>query len=85
MLKPGNKKTHRAYLWAYAPGAFEDLKAVVYDFCESRAGEHARTFLGEWRGSLVCDDYAGYVAAKDMLRRTRFPCNLGHRWSIDTT
>ena len=62
MLKPGNKKTHRAYLWAYAPGAFEDLKAVVFDFCESRAGEHARAFLGEWRGSLVCDDYAGYKA-----------------------
>ena len=62
MLKPGNKKTHRAYLWAYAPGAFADLKAVVYDFCESRAGEHCRTFLGEWRGSLVCDDYAGYKA-----------------------
>jgi len=60
MLKPGNKKTHRAYLWAYAPGAFEDLKAVVYDFCESRAGEHARAFLGKWKGSLVCDDYAGY-------------------------
>jgi len=60
MLKPGNKKTHRAYLWAYAPGAFENLKAVVYDFCESRAGEHARTFLGKWKGSLVCDDYAGY-------------------------
>ena len=66
MLKPGNKKTHRAYLWAYAPGAFEDLKAVVYDFCESRAGEHARTFLGEWKGALVCDDFAGYVAPRDM-------------------
>ena len=62
MLKPGNKKTHRAYLWAYAPGAFEDLKAVVFDFCESRAGEHARTFLGSWKGGLVCDDYAGYKA-----------------------
>ncbi len=62
MLKPGNGKTHRAYLWAYAPGAFEDLKAVVYDFCESRAGENARAFLGEWRGSLVCDDYSGYKA-----------------------
>ena len=62
VLKPGTKKTHRAYLWAYAPGAFEDLKAVVYDFCESRAGEHCRTFLGEWKGSLVCDDYAGYKA-----------------------
>ena len=62
MLKPGNKKTHRAYLWTYAPGAFEDLKAVVYDFCESRAGEHARRFLGEWKGTLVCDDYGGYKA-----------------------
>ena len=60
MLKPGNKKTHRAYLWAYAPGAFEDMKAVVYDFCESRAGEHARTFLGDWKGTLVCDDFSGY-------------------------
>lgn len=58
MLKPGNGKTHRAYLWAYAPGAFEATRAVVYDFCESRAGEHARAFLGPWCGSLVCDDYA---------------------------
>ena len=31
ILHPGNKKTHRAYLWAYAPEAFEDLKVVVYD------------------------------------------------------
>ena len=60
MLKPGNKKTHRAYLWAYAPGAFEELKAVVYDFCETRAGENCRTFLGAWKGSLVCDDFGGY-------------------------
>ncbi|UNV88752.1 IS66 family transposase [Comamonas sp. 7D-2evo2] len=62
MLKPGDGKTHRAYLWAYAPGAFEDIKAVVYDFCESRAGEHARTFLGNWKGSLTCDDFSGYKA-----------------------
>jgi hypothetical protein len=60
MLKPGTGKTHRAYLWAYAAGAFEDTKAVVYDFCESRAGENAKVFLGEWRGSLVCDDFSGY-------------------------
>src|SRR5690625_3885284 len=61
ILRPDTgRKTHRAYLWAYAPGAFEDLKAVVYDFAPSRAGEHARAFLGDWRGSLVTDDYAGY-------------------------
>ena len=62
MLKPGNGKTHRAYLWAYAPGTFESMKAVVYDFCESRSGEHARQFLGAWRGTLICDDFSGYKA-----------------------
>ena len=63
MLKPGQGKTHRAYLWAYAPGAFEDLRAVIYDFTESRAGQHARDFLGDWRGTLVCDDFSGYKAS----------------------
>ena len=65
MLKPANLrdgKTHRAYLWAYATGAFENTKLVVYDFCESRSGEHARRFLGEWKGSLTCDDFSGYKA-----------------------
>ena len=61
MLRPETgKKAHRAYLWAYAPGAFDDFKAVVYDFAPSRAGEHARAFLGEWRGKLVVDDFSGY-------------------------
>lgn len=56
----GQGSTHRAYLWAYSPGAFEDMSAVVYDFCETRAGSHARTFLGGWKGILLTDDYAGY-------------------------
>jgi transposase len=60
MLKPGSGKTHRAYLWAYAPGVFEHTRAVIYDFCESRAGENARRFLEGWSGSLVCDDFSGY-------------------------
>ena len=49
MLEPGAGKTHRAYLWSYSIGAFEPVKAVIYDFAESR-------------GTLVCDDYAGYKA-----------------------
>ena len=60
MLAPGKKKTHKAYVWAYCTTQFSDLKATVYDFAPSRAGEHARTFLGDWQGKLVCDDYAGY-------------------------
>ncbi len=62
MLQPGSGKTHRAYLWAYTPGVYESLKAVVYDFTEGRAGAYARAFLGDWQGQLVCDDYGGYKA-----------------------
>ncbi|EPZ6086164.1 IS66 family transposase [Pseudomonas aeruginosa] len=40
MLAPGEKKTHRAYVWAYSSTPFSALKAVVYDFSASRAGEH---------------------------------------------
>ncbi len=63
MLKPASQKdgkTHRAYLWAYTPGRHEDMKAVVYDFCESRAGKHAGEFLQGWSGTLLVDDFAGY-------------------------
>jgi transposase len=65
MLKPGHGKTHRAYLWSYCTTRYNETKAVVFDFAESRAGLHAREFLGlpgdhGWRGKLVCDDYSGY-------------------------
>ncbi len=63
MLSPGKGKTHRAYLWAYTSTQFSELRAVVYDFAESRAGAHARTFLTGWHGKLVCDDYSGYKAS----------------------
>lgn len=62
MLAPGSKKTHRSYVWAYATSQFCKTAAVVYDFSPSRAGEHARNFLQDWRGKLVCDDFGGYKA-----------------------
>ncbi|NAS97164.1 IS66 family transposase [Pseudomonas syringae pv. actinidifoliorum] len=66
MLMPGTKKTHRSYVWAYATTQFSDVAAVVYDFSPSRAGEHARNFLQDWRGKLVCDDFGGYKASFEL-------------------
>ena len=68
MLKPGNKKTHRAYIWSYCTTSYDALKAVVFDFAEGRGGQHVRGLLGlhsdggkdGWRGKLVCDDFSGY-------------------------
>ncbi|MET3480384.1 transposase [Variovorax sp. 1126] len=71
MLKPGHGKTHRAYLWSYCTTAYDALSAVVFDFADSRGGQHARAFLrlgGEngWRGTLVCDDFSGYKACFEL-------------------
>lgn len=66
MLVPGSKKTHRSYVWAYATSQFSNVAAVVYDFSPSRAGEHARNFLQDWRGKLVCDDFGGYKASFEL-------------------
>ncbi len=52
MLTPGAKKTHRAYVWAYATRQFCGTAAIVYDFSPSRAGEHARNFLQSWSAMI---------------------------------
>jgi transposase len=62
MLKPGLGRTHRAYLWSYSSSEYDELPMVLYDFADGRSGSHARAFLGQWSGKLVCDDYSGYKA-----------------------
>lgn len=60
MLDPGAGKTKRAYLFAYRTATANPI--VVFDFCTSRSGRHARDFLGDYRGALMVDDYGGYKA-----------------------
>jgi transposase len=59
-LDPGAGKTKRAYLFAYR--STTDAPVVVFDYCPSRAGKHAKDFLGDFRGALMVDDYSGYKA-----------------------
>ena len=74
MLKPGHGKTHRAYLWSYCTTQFNRVKAVVFDFADSRGGQHVRNFLGlpgseqsqGWKGKLVTDDFSGYKACFEL-------------------
>jgi len=45
MLKPGKGKTHRAYMWSWCTTQFHDVRAVVFNFAETRGGQNARDFL----------------------------------------
>lgn len=77
MLKPAHQrdgKTHRAYLWSYCTTSFSPMRAVVFDFADSRGGQHVRDFLGlpgtehqpGWKGKLVTDDFSGYKACFEL-------------------
>jgi len=59
-LDPGAGKTKRAYLFAYRNTG--EKPVIVFDYCPSRAGKHAASFLGDWNGALMVDDYGGYKA-----------------------
>lgn len=83
MLDPGAGKTKKAYVWAYARGAFDPIPAVVYDFAPGRAARHPVEFLGRWSGTLTCDDYAGYGTVLKLNDRIEAGCLAHARRKFD--
>ncbi len=62
LLAPGKGKTKKAYVWVYRTTNFVSRRAVYYDFCKDRSGEHPRRMLADFSATMVTDDYAGYHA-----------------------
>ena len=75
LLDPGRGRTKKAYVWAYARSTLDGgPPGVIYDFCAGRGAQYPQAFLGgkgppyaepPWRGTLVCDQYAGYGPVLD--------------------
>ena len=83
LLDPGAGKTKKAYMWAYARGAFEDKPGVVYDFCPGRGGKYPHEFLKGWTGTLVVDAYSGYDATMSLEGRLTANCLAHARRKFD--
>ena len=49
--RPGLKKAHRSYLWAYGTTPYDPDPIVIYDFAAGRSGEHARAFCSGTGGA----------------------------------
>lgn len=60
LLAPGRGKTKKAYVWVYRTTNFVAQRAVLFDFCASRGGEHPLRVLRDFSGTLVSDDFSGY-------------------------
>lgn len=83
LLDPGGGKTKKAYMWAYARGAFEAEPGVVYDFCAGRGGKYPHEFLKGWTGTLVVDAYSGYDATLSLEGRFTANCLAHARRKFD--
>jgi hypothetical protein len=83
LLDPGAGKTKKAYMWAYARGAFEPEPGVVFDFCLGRGAKYPCDFLPGWTGTLVVDAYSGYDAALSLDGRNTAYCLAHARRKFD--
>lgn len=64
LLAPGRGKTQKAYVWVYRTTNFVAQRAMLFDFCTSRGGEHPQRVRQDFKGTLVTDDFSGYHKRK---------------------
>ncbi len=59
LKEPGRKNTSKSYMWV-ARGGLPERPVVLFRYDPSRAGAVATEFVGDFRGYLQTDGYAGY-------------------------
>lgn len=59
LKEPGRRNTSKSYMWIYRGGE-PDKPALVYQYAPSRSGQVAEKFIGDYRGYVQSDAFAGY-------------------------
>ena len=60
LAEVGRSNIAVSYMWVYQGGDALH-RSIVFDYQETRAGEHAKTFLNGFKGYLQTDAYSGYL------------------------
>jgi hypothetical protein len=78
VLAPGNGKTKTGRLWTYVrddrPAGDATPAAVWFAYSPDRKGEHPRSHLGQFTGTLQADGYAGFDAVYESGRIQEAAC-----------
>ena len=61
LKEPGRTPTATSYMWVYMTGNHKH-NCIVYEYQPTRHGDHAKTFLNGFKGTLQTDGYSGYHA-----------------------
>ena len=63
----GRAAETKSYMWLYRTGG-DDPPIILYEYQETRSGEHPRKFLEGFRGYLHVDGYVGYEGLEHPLK-----------------
>ncbi len=68
LKEEGKKLQTKSYMWLYRTGNDEKAPVILYDYQPSRNGDHAVTYLKEFKGYVHSDGFSGYNKLKDITR-----------------
>lgn len=68
LKEEGRKPQTKSYLWLYRSAASAAHQVVLFDYQETRSGEHPRKFLQGFNGYLQVDGYSGYNNIHNITR-----------------
>lgn len=68
--EPERRAQTKSYMWLFRTGEDGEAPIVIYQYSQTRAGQNAVEFLGDFQGYLMCDGYSGYNKVKAAIRTT---------------
>ena len=77
LSKQTNPHRKKSYVFVYASSYYDKNQIHIYEFNETRIVDPKSSYLKDYDGYIVCDDYAGY----DKLRREKPNISLQRCWA----
>lgn len=68
LKEDGKKPQTRSYMWLYRSGNDGKPPVILYDYQPSRNGDHAASYLKDFKGYVHSDGYSGYNKLKSITR-----------------
>ena len=68
LKEEGRSPTSESRMWVYASSKRADIQVRIFEYRDSRSGDCAVEFLGDFHGILISDGFSGYKKLLDVIR-----------------
>ena len=68
LKEEGRSPTSESRMWVYASGKRADVQIRIFEYRDSRNGDCAAEFLGDFHGILISDGFGGYNKLLNVIR-----------------